>query len=193
MKREFRKIGTDELLPYNTLSISVDRQVILKVEQPIYDSEGHRLSIKDLADLCGLEILVTPDQTDEYIEYHKFVPLFEANPDLETRVQEYKAFFDELEIGYDSNTDEMEAAIREKIPAAQQVEYVQRMQTALTNVKVNYQAALAVVEDEDGTGNDFETWLHTPLLIKYMPSSHPVVPEYKAPYVETEDPVGTED
>ena len=193
MKREFRKIGTDELLPYNTLSISVDRQVTLKVEQPIYDSEGHRLSIEDLARLCGLEILVTPDQTEEYIEYHKFVPLFVANPDLEPRVQEYKAFFDELEIPYNSNTDQMEEAIRSKIPAAQQVEYVQRMQTALTNVKVNYQAALAIIGDDDGTGNDFETWLHTPLLIKYMPSSHPVEPEYKAPYVETEDPVGSED
>lgn len=192
MQKVFRKIGTEETLPYNTTSVLVEKTVVVKVKQPIYDKAGNRLSVADLKNICGLEVLVTPDQTEDYIMYHKFVPLFAANPDLEPRVLEYKAFFDELGISYDSNTDAMEAAINEKIGEANRVEYVQRMQTALTNVKVNLQAAITVIQSQsenpddyiDIVGNDFETWLYTPYLFKFMPSAKPVEPEYLPPYVE---------
>ena len=134
---------------------------------------------------------VYPDQTTEYVNYKKFTALFAANPDLEPRVQEYKAFFDELGIGYDSNTDQMEAAMVAKFGdnKEQKLEFYSRMNAALTNVKVNYQAAIQFLgEDGDAyaQADDFITWLHTPLLIQYMPSSNPVEPEYRTPYVATE-------
>lgn len=198
MNKVFRKISNPEVtLPYETLSVEVDKQITIKVKQPLWNAEGKRLSVSELAAI-GYEVFVTPDQTPEYLEFMEYRALFTANPDLEARVQEYKDFFDELEIGYDSNTDVMEAAIKAKIAEDKQVEYVQRMQTALTNVKVNYQAAIAAVhyatgEDTGLTGNDFETWLHTPLLIKYMPSAGYPQPEYKAPYVATDETEAAEE
>jgi len=198
MNKVFRKIGNPEItLPYETLSVDVDKQITIKVKQPLWDAEGKRLGIDELTAI-GYEVFVTPDQTPEYLEFMEYRALFTANPDLEARVIEYKAFFDELEIPYNSNTDVMEAAIKAKIDEDKQVEYVQRMQTALTNVKVNYQAAIAAVhyatgEDTGLTGNDFETWLHTPLLIKYMPSAGLPQPEYKEPYVATKETEAAEE
>lgn len=192
MSKVFRKIDNPEVsLPYDTLTVEVEKTIKVKVKQPLWDMAGKRLSVAELAAI-GYEVYVTPEQTPEYYEFKQYRGLYAANPDLENRVKEYKAYFDELGIGYDSNTDVMEVAIKEKIAADVQVEYVQKMQTALTNVKVNYQAAIAAVEmsgvgDLGVTGNDFETWLHTPLLIKYMPSAGMVEPEYKEPYVATEE------
>ena len=191
MKKVFRKIGTTTEIPYSTTTIELERQVIQKVHQPLWTAEGRRLSIADLAKL-GVEVYVYPDQTKEYTEYHAFTKLFTANPDLEPRVKEYKAFFDELEISYDSNTDQMEAAMAAKFGdnKEQKLEFYSRMNAALTNVKVNYQAAIRFL-GEDGSGyapaDDFITWYHTPLLVKYMPSSNPVEPPYIPPYIATEE------
>lgn len=191
MKKVFRMIGSTEEIPYNTTAITVERPVICKVRQPLWNKEGKRLTIQELADV-GVEVYVYPDQTQEYTEYHTFTKLFTANPDLEPRVQEYKVCFDELGIGYDSNTDQMEAAILAKFGEnfEQKTQFYSRMQTALTNVKVNYQAAIRFLGEEGADyapADDFITWYHTPLLVKYMPSSNPVEPAYLPPYVATEE------
>lgn len=190
MKKVFRMIGSTEEISYNTPAITVEKQVVCRVRQPLWTQEGKRLTIQELANV-GVEVYVYPDQTTEYVNYKKFTALFAANPDLEPRVKEYKAFFDELGIGYDSNTDQMETAMVAKFGdnKEQKLEFYSRMNAALTNVKVNYQAAIQFLgEDGDAyaQADDFITWLHTPLLIQYMPSSNPVEPEYRTPYVATE-------
>ena len=190
MKKVFRMIGSTEEIPYNTPAITVEKQVVCQVRQPLWTQEGKRLTIQELAN-AGVEVYVYPDQTTEYVNYKKFTALFAANPDLEPRVQEYKAFFDELGIAYNSNTDQMEAAMVAKFgdDKDQKLEFYSRMETALTNVKVNYQAAIKFLGEaaaEYTPADDFITWLHTPLLIQYMPSSNPVEPEYRTPYVATE-------
>lgn len=190
MKKVFRMIGSTEEIPYNTPAITVEKQVVCQVRQPLWTQEGKRLTIQELAD-AGVEVYVYPDQTTDYVNYTKFTALFAANPDLEPRVQEYKAFFDELGIAYSSNTDQMEAAMVAKFgdDKDQKLEFYSRMETALTNVKVNYQAAIQFLGEaaaEYTPADDFITWLHTPLLIQYMPSSNPVEPEYRTPYVATE-------
>lgn len=189
MKKVFRKIGSTEEIPYNTTAVTVEKQVTCQVRQPLWTNEGTRLSIAELA-AAGFEVFVYPDQTQDYINYQMFTALFTANPDLEPRVQEYKACFDELGIAYNSNTDQMEEAINSKFGDnfEKKTEFYSRMQTALTNVKVNYQAAIRFLGEaghDYAPADDFITWYHTPLLIQYMPSSQPVEPEYREPYVAT--------
>ena len=188
MKKVFRFIGSQDEIDYTTKSIEVEEQVVVKVSKRVWDNEGHRLSIEELKQL-GLEVYVYPDQTKEYNDYHYFTPLFTYNPDLEPRVKEYKACFDELGIAYDSNTDQMKVAMDKKFGEGtiESAEFYARMEVALTNVKVNYQAAIKFMGDPEQytPADDFITWYHTPLLIKYMPSANPEEPEYRAPYVAT--------
>ena len=189
MKKVFRKIGSTEEIPYSSQAVEIEKQVVCKVRQPLWDSQGKRLSIEELAS-AGLEVFVYPDQTEYYNNYHAFTALYTANADLEPRVLEYKACFDELGISYDSNTDQIEAAMNTKFgeDATAKAEFYTRIQTALTNVKVNYQAAIMFLGEAGSgyvTADDFITWLHTPLLIQFMPSANPEVPEYREPYVAT--------
>ena len=50
MNKVFRKISNPEVtLPYETLSVEVDKQITIKVKQPLWNAEGKRLSVSELA------------------------------------------------------------------------------------------------------------------------------------------------
>lgn len=189
MHRTFKNILTNEELPYNTLSVKVKKMIETEVNVPLWTAEGTRLSSEELEKI-QYNCIEYPDQTEEYINYNKFTQLFASNPILETRVLEYKAFFDTLNIPYTSNTQDIEQALDIKFLDDRNAksEFASRMNVALLNVKVNYQAAVLSNNDnnqelvnEDIT--DFVVYRDTSLLIQYCPSNNPVQPEYREPFI----------
>jgi len=177
----FRKIETGEELPYSTVSITRTIMVPQKVKSPLWDSEGNRLSKAQLAEL-GLVAVEYPDQSQEWKEWKSFTSMYEAFPEAIGRVEKYRDLMNQLDIPYSATTDQIEAAVREKISdRTAQEEMIARINAAMLDVKVNYQAWAIASGLEAYVGNDFTTWLHMPILIKYLPSSKPVEPEYRQP------------
>jgi hypothetical protein len=175
----FRKIGTEETLPYSTLRVKRTKTVEVEVNEPLWDATGKRLSVDQLAAI-GYEVLVTPEQSAEYIEWHYYDAIYTANEMLATRVIEYKNLLDSLGItDYNATTETVEAAIKTAYTdPTEQLTIVEQLQATLLNIKVNYQAI-------DGTVNDFMVWSQMSLLVKYLPAIRPGEPAYIEPYVMT--------
>jgi hypothetical protein len=180
----FRDKETGEELPFSTLEVVRTKMIPTKVRCRLWDSEGNRLPAAQLAEL-GLEAVEYPDQSEEWQEWKNFTSMYEAFPEAAERVQEYKDLMDEIGCSYSATTNEVEAAVRAKFTDDLQggSEMIDKINAALLNVKVNYQAWAIAAGLSAFVGNDFTTWLHMPILIKYLPSNNPAEPAYREPTV----------
>ncbi|MDD5699126.1 MAG: hypothetical protein PHH77_10965 [Victivallaceae bacterium] len=83
-----------------------EKQIPQRLRIPLY-VQGVIISDDELAAL-GLErVGYTQDQVDEM----HYSALYEVNPDLETRVRQYKGYLDELGLEYTATLDEITTAI----------------------------------------------------------------------------------
>ena len=92
---QFRKKGTDEVLPYNTRVYEKTVMVPTKVKQQLWNSQNQRLSLAEL-DAIGLEVLVIPAKSQAEIDFDHFYQVYMANPNLVLRVEQYKNYLDGL-------------------------------------------------------------------------------------------------
>lgn len=180
----FRNTATGEELPYNTQSVKRKIMVPQIVDQPLWDAQGNRVPSSVLA-AVNLEVVEYPDQTEAWTEWKCYTSMYATFPEAVGRVTAYKDLMDELELPYNATTDAIEAKIRSKFETDVQAgnELIATINATLLNVKVNYQAWAIAAGLPAYTGNDFTTWYHMPILIKYLPSMNPVEPEYKNPVV----------
>lgn len=180
---EFKFVKADgSVLPYSTGYVVVEKQVTTKVRVPLFDAKGNRLSVEDLASKAGLQLKYIPHQTEEYIAFSKIQFMYTAVPEFAARVVEFKEMYDFLGIAYDAKTEDVEAALLAKFDNAdERSEYYAKFQTALLNVKINYQAgnrALYEYEYDAVEGemfdpvDDFIVWSELPTLIKWLPGTY---------------------
>ncbi len=102
----FRNTETGEEFDIKTKYVEREETVTVNVRKYLYQ-KGTRISDDDLAAL-GLEVYT---YSDEELLEKQITGWYEANPDLETRVRQYKAYLDELGLAYSSTMDEISAAV----------------------------------------------------------------------------------
>lgn len=132
---KLRDQTTSEEMDIRTPFITRERQVTRTLKFPLY-VDGQIISDSELADLQLERVGYTQDQLDEI----HYAALYNSNPDLETRVRQYKGYLDELSLPYDATMDDITAAIEEA--------------TAITD-KAAYGAQLSAVYDAIITNLEF--------------------------------------
>jgi hypothetical protein len=180
---EFKFVKADgSVLDYSTGYVVVEKMVPTKVRVPLFDANGVRLSVEDLAEKAGLKLKYIPHQTAEYLAFAKIQFMYGAVPEFAGRVAEFKAMYDFLGIAYDAKTEDVEEALVAKFENAEErADYYAKFQTALLNVKINYQAGnralyeyeVPVVEGEAfDPVDDFIVWSEFPVLVKWLPGNY---------------------
>jgi predicted nucleic-acid-binding protein len=92
---KFKKIDTNENIPYSTRNIDVIEMIPTLVKKNIWNVENKRISIEALKNI-GLEVVMMPVPTREEIDYQKFTSMYSANPNLISSVTKYKNLLDTL-------------------------------------------------------------------------------------------------
>ena len=103
-------------------------------------------------------IIPVPEPVNLYAEWYA------ANPDLATRVREYAALLDGLELAHTATTDEIAAAINTQIEGdSARVTMILQMRTAFDNIVLN-------LEYLDVTKPQYTAWSEMPNLIANLPA-----------------------
>lgn len=181
----FVKDGQD--FDYGTRSITVKQMVEVEVHKALWKSNG-RLPIEDLAKL-GVSVKYIPDQTKERLDYEHVIALYEINPDLVTRVTEWKEMFDELDLNYDASVADIAAAEELKFGdnSTDRGDFHDRFMGKRTEVMVNYQVAERLFSGNNGFElvDDYLMWATTANLMKWIPGTYTEkdIPALKEPEI----------
>ena len=80
---EFKFVKADgSVLDYSTGYVVVEKMVPTKVRVPLFDANGVRLSVEDLAEKAGLKLKYIPHQTAEYLAFAKIQFMYGAVPEF---------------------------------------------------------------------------------------------------------------
>ena len=147
--------------PYVVREIMIPQQTRV----PLYIN-GILKSAEELAEL-GLTVR---EYTQDELDAIFYPGLYEANPDLETRVRQYKESLDTLGLEPTATMDEITAAITASETIADKAAYA-------LQIKVLYDA---IVTNMEFCGSDtplVDTYTQLAKLIQYLPQSDPSNPE----------------
>lgn len=171
-KFEFRKINDpNTTFDYRTRSYERTIMVPKVVKTPLWDANNNRLSLDELNNI-GLEILYTPDPTQEEIDYDMYTQMYANNPQLATRIEEYKGYLDQLSLPVTANSTQIDAAIQanDSMTDTEKLELGQRINVCFHDILVNVQALGIMM-------SDFEIWANMEKFVQYLPSNNPPEPE----------------
>lgn len=157
--RKFRDKKTGEEFALETPFVEREVKLPTLVHVPLY-VDGEIIPEKELAKL-GLEIV---GYTQDELDAAHYGALYQANPDLATRVRQYRDQLDGLGLGYQATTDEIDAAIQscEDLDATGSLELASRIRTAFSDIVVN----LELMGNTTASG---DAWADMPKLIRYLP------------------------
>lgn len=132
-------------------------QVVQKAKVPLY-VDGVIINDDQLAALNLERVGYTQDQLDTIY----YAGLYSANPDLVTRVRQYKGYLDELGVGYSATMDEITAAITASELIADKAAYA-------TQLKVVYDAIITNLEFCGSPTPHMDAYNELAKLIQYLP------------------------
>jgi len=171
-KFEFRKIN-DPNVKFDYRTRTYERTIMVPkiVKAPLWDADNNRLSLEELQNI-GLEILYTPDPSQEELDYDMYTQMYANNPQLATRIEEYKGYLDQLSVPVTANSTQIDAAIQanETLSDTEKLELAQRISTCFHDILVNVQALGIMM-------TDFEIWANMEKFVYYLPSNNPPEPE----------------
>lgn len=155
---KLKDLNNDVEMDIKTPFIEREIQVIKQAKVPLY-VDGVLISDEQLAALNLERVGYTQDQLDAI----HYPAMYEANPDLETRVREYKGLLDGLSLDYDSTMDEITAAVTaSSMTDSEKTEYALRMTNAYD----------AIITNMEFCGSDtphMDTYIELAKMIQYLP------------------------
>jgi hypothetical protein len=137
----------------------VEREILVPtmVTIPLYES-GNMISEERLAALNISKVGYTQEQLDIVF----YAGIYAANPDLATRVRQYKARLDELTLPYTASLDEITAAISTSETIANKAAYGSEM-------NVIYSAIITNLEFCGSDTPHMDAYNELSKLIQYLP------------------------
>lgn len=173
---KFVFVQNGQELDYSTRSVTVKKQITVDAKMALWKGVGNRLSVEELAAL-GIQLKFIPTQTAARLQYEHIVALYTAVPVFATRVAEWKAMYDELEIPYTATVAEIAEAEETKFDdSAERGDFHDRFMGKRTEVMVNYQAAERAYcqanDSEFVAVDDFTMWTDFATLVKYLPGTY---------------------
>lgn len=158
--RKFRDLDNGTEFDINTAFIEREVKVPTRVKVPLY-RDGQILPAGELKKL-RLEVI---EITEAEFDAKHYAALYAANPDLATRVREYKKLLDLLALPYDATTDAITAAVQAKadLDETGKLALAEQLRIAFQNVVLNLEACGQV-------GANYEAWLQMPKLVRYLPA-----------------------
>lgn len=174
-KFTFVKDADNTEIPYATKSVDIQEQIVVTTKKSLWNKGGIRLSLEQLKAL-GLSLKFYPTQSEARRTYEHVTALFSAVPEFATRVAEWKAMYDTLEVAYTAKTEDISAALTAKFTdESDRATFLSNFNAAQLNVRINYQAAERIVCASNGTSydpvDDLKVWQNFPSLVAWIPGT----------------------
>ncbi|MCK4982791.1 MAG: hypothetical protein KAS17_07690 [Victivallaceae bacterium] len=155
---KLKDLNNDQEMDIRTAFIEREIQVVQQSKVPLY-VDGVLVDDAKLAELNLERVGYTQTQIDTA----HYAAMYAANPDLETRVREYKGLLDGLSLGYDSSIDDINAAIQTSETITDKTAYA-------LQCKAIYDAIVTNMEFLGSDTPHMDTYIELAKLIQYLPA-----------------------
>ena len=155
--RKFKDLNSNTEFGFDAPFIEREVQVPIVVRFQLIEN-GSPISAERLA---ALNVGIV-EYTQEQLDTAYYAGLYAANPDLKTRVRQYKAKLDELEVDYAASMDDITAAITDSVTITDKAAYA-------TELKAIYDAIITNLEFCGSATPHMDAYLELAKLIQYLP------------------------
>jgi hypothetical protein len=156
---KLKDVASNNEMDIKTPFIEREIAVPTKVMIPLYEA-GVLVSDERLAELGLTKVGYTQEQLDTAY----YAGLYAANPDLATRVRQYKAKLDELAVDYAASMDDITAAITDSVTITDKAAYA-------TELNAIYNAIITNLEFCGSATPHMDAYLELAKLIQYLPEA----------------------
>ena len=154
---KLKDLNNDQEMDIRTAFVEREIQVPQNVRVPLY-SDGVIVSDEQLTALNLERVGYTQTQIDTV----HYAALYAANPDLETRVRQYKGYLDELGLSYSASMDDIMAAIANST--------IENKAAYGTQLSATYDAIITNLEFCGSDTPHMDTYIELAKLIQYLPA-----------------------
>ena len=145
-------------LGIRTPFIEREIQITKQAKVPLY-KKGVLISDEQLAELKLERVGYTQTQIDTV----HYAALYAANPDLETRVRQYKGYLDELGLSYSASMDDIMAAIANST--------IENKAAYGTQFSATYDAIITNMEFCGSDTPHMDVYIELAKMIQYLPEA----------------------
>ena len=156
---KLKDLDNNQEMDIRTAFIEREIKVTKQAKVPLY-VDGVLISNEHLAALN----LVRVGYTQTQIDTAHYAALYAANPDLETRVRQYKAYLDEIAVDYASSMDEILVAIDTFCQLKNKDKALYGSQ-----LKVVYDAIITNMEFSGSDTPHMDVYIELAKMIQYLP------------------------
>jgi len=155
---KLKDLNNDQEMDIRTAFVEREIQVPQNVRVPLY-SDGVIVSDEQLTALNLERVGYTQTQIDTV----HYAALYAANPDLETRVRQYKGYLDELGLSYSASMDDIMAAIANST--------IENKAAYGTQFSATYDAIITNMEFCGSDTPHMDVYIELAKMIQYLPEA----------------------